>query len=60
MDHLMSGIEDISGVMMGNYKLRDKYVEAATIIHLASTLTTFFHIFPIHSWNNSSLFAFFI
>ncbi|OTF73207.1 sodium/hydrogen exchanger 3-like protein, partial [Euroglyphus maynei] len=25
MDHLMAGLEDISGMMMGNYKLRDKF-----------------------------------
>ena len=26
MDHVMAGIEDISGMMVGNYKLRDKWV----------------------------------
>lgn len=26
MDHVMAGLEDISGMMMGNYKMRDKYV----------------------------------
>lgn len=25
MDHIMAGIEDISGMMIGNYKLRDKF-----------------------------------
>lgn len=25
MDHVMAGLEDISGMMMGNYKLRDKF-----------------------------------
>ncbi|RWS13221.1 sodium/hydrogen exchanger 3-like protein [Dinothrombium tinctorium] len=25
MDHLMAGIEDISGMMVGNYKIRDKF-----------------------------------
>lgn len=26
MDHVMAGIEDISGMMVGNYKIRDKSV----------------------------------
>ncbi|KAH9399779.1 Sodium/hydrogen exchanger 1 [Tyrophagus putrescentiae] len=25
MDHVMAGLEDISGMMMGNYKMRDKF-----------------------------------
>ena len=25
MDHTMAGVEDISGMMVGNYKMRDKY-----------------------------------
>ena len=27
IDHMMSGMEDICGMMVGNYKIRDKLVK---------------------------------
>lgn len=56
MDHTMAGIEDISGMMMGNYKIRDKWEVPNLNIQRKHQQPVAFSCFPrFRHFNNNYL-----